>query len=108
MIDPRRMEHEGPLHAHPVRGDAADGEAGADPGLAGEADHHPLEDLDALASTLDDLDVHPHGVPAAKHRDLGLLLLPLEELDDVHFVPPEIAPDDPNRSGLRRRVDSML
>jgi len=63
--------------------------------------------LVAIPRALDDLDMDADGVAAAQRRHLGLLLLARQEFDDVHCVPPAIV-RDPNRSGLRRLVDSWL
>src|SRR3989442_2222508 len=51
---------------------------------AGHADDGAFEDLDSLSRALDDLGVHLDRVARAKRRDLLLLLLLLELLDDVH------------------------
>src|SRR5205807_5281583 len=56
---------------------------------------HTLEHLDALAGALHDLDVDLDRVAAAQRRNLRLLLLPFEQVDDVHRDPPGrgVAPD---------------
>ena len=60
-VDSRSVHKECALDADTV-GDTADGEAGREPDLALERDHHALEHLDALTGAFDDLDVHTHGV----------------------------------------------
>src|SRR6266550_7384075 len=76
------MDHEGPLHADAVR-DAPDREVLAQAATC-DPDDCAFEDLDALARPLDDLGVHLDCVACPKRRDLVLLLLPFELLDDVH------------------------
>src|SRR5258708_23571259 len=106
-VDARRVQQEGALHADAV-GDAADGELRTQADLAAERDDHALEHLDALARSLHDLDVDAHRVPGAQHRDLGLLLLPFEQVDDVHRLSPLMTPPAPERSGRRCRKRSWL
>src|SRR5581483_997254 len=105
-VDARRVHQEGALHADAV-GDPAHREGRPQAGLAAERDDHALEHLDALTGTLDDLDVHAHGVAAAQHRYLGLLLLALEQVDDVHHTPPAGAPSRTS-SGRRRLIRCSL
>src|SRR5580700_292534 len=60
-VDARSMHQEGALDADTM-GDAANCETRRQPDLALERDDHALEHLDALAGSLNDLDVHAHGV----------------------------------------------
>src|ERR1039457_5879419 len=62
LVDPQGVHQEGALHADAM-GDTADSEACREANLALERDHNSLEDLDALAGSLDDLDVHANRVP---------------------------------------------
>src|SRR5450759_1403214 len=82
LVDARRVDHEGALHADPVR-HAPHGEVLAQ-ASAGDADHRALEHLDALPRALHDLGVHAHGVARTKGGHLFLLLLLLELMDHVH------------------------
>jgi hypothetical protein len=65
------VEREGPLDTH-AEGDLADGEGAADTGAV-DADHDALEDLDAGAAALDDLDVDLDGVTGAEGGDVVAL-----------------------------------
>src|SRR5215207_2150317 len=70
-LEDRRVEREGPLDAD-AEGDLADGEGAADAGSV-DPDDDALEDLDAGAVALDDLDVHLDGVTGAEGRDVVAL-----------------------------------
>src|SRR5690606_12731846 len=78
------VQREGALDAHAVA-DLADLEGLAD-ARAGAADHHALEDLDALLLALD----HPHvdldGVPGAEVGDVGAEVRLIDQGGGVHRV----------------------
>src|SRR5262245_15660987 len=82
-VDARRMDRKGALDADPVR-HLAHREGGAD-APAALADHDPGEHLHALLLTLDDLDVHTHGVAGLEVGHVALQLLALDRLDRIHW-----------------------
>src|SRR5207302_8022257 len=83
-VDARRVDHEGPLHPHPVR-HPPDREVPAQ-APPGDADDQALEDLNPFPGSLHHLGVDPDRVARAKLRHRLLELLPLDLLDDVHFL----------------------
>src|SRR5690348_11890894 len=64
LLEDRRVERERPLDTH-TEGDLADRERASDAGAL-EPDHDALEDLDAGAGALRDLDVDLDGVAGAE------------------------------------------
>src|SRR6266581_3588994 len=82
LVDARRVEGKGPLHAHAV-GDAPHRERGPGPAPA-LADHHALEGLQALFLTLDDLDGDAHGVARGEAAAIFLELSRVHDVNGVH------------------------
>src|SRR5262249_15338549 len=80
LLDLRRVKRKRPLDTDP-EGLLADGEGLACPGSL-PLEHDPLEDLHTPARTLDDLEVHAHGVAGLEARHVAQLSA-LEVLDDV-------------------------
>ena len=76
------MQGEDLLHAHAV-GDTADGDGLLDAAVLLRNDG-TLEDLDTLAGALLDLDMHLDGVTHCNLRHLGLELLFVQCLDEIH------------------------
>jgi hypothetical protein len=72
LINARRVQQEGALHADTVGSSAADGEIGIISTLA-HADDRALEFLDALALTLFDAHVHTYLVTGTKDRDVRII-----------------------------------
>ena len=70
LLDARRVDHEGPLHAD-AAGDAAHGDLLVQ-ATAAQAHDRPLEDLDALAVALDHLDRHANRVAGGDLRERRL------------------------------------
>ena len=87
------MQREGALDAD-AEAHLADGEGLAHTGAVA-ADDDTLEDLDAGAVTLDDLDVHLDGVTGAERGDVGLQALGVELVELLHdccfLVAPQVA-----------------
>jgi hypothetical protein len=75
------VEREGPLDADAERL-LADGERLAHAGALA-LDDDALENLHATALTLDDLEVHAHGVAGLELRQVGSQLSLLEEFDRI-------------------------
>src|SRR5713101_2906217 len=98
LVDPRGVQRERPLHAHPV-GDAPHGERGAD-SVAALADHHALEDLDPLLLALDHLDRYADRVAG---RDARPVLLQLPRFDDANGLHDSwlLTRDSPRAAGPR-------
>jgi hypothetical protein len=84
LLDPRCVDHEGPLDAD-AGGDATHGHPLVQPAAA-QSHHGPLEDLDSLATALHHLDRHLHGVAGGDGRDVAAELLALKLLDRIHPV----------------------
>src|SRR5436190_6304738 len=81
LVDLRRVQRKGPLHAHAERL-FPNGERLACPRPLSLQDD-PLEDLDPLPLTLDHLEVHAHGVPRLELRKSLAQLGALEAVDHV-------------------------
>ena len=71
------------LHTHAV-GHAADGDGLLDAAVL-LGDHGALKDLDTLPVTLLDVDVNADGVAHFGHRGLGLQVLVVECLHEIHL-----------------------
>src|SRR5487761_27007 len=82
LVDARRVDHEGPLNADTVR--YAPNREVLTQAAARDPDDSSFEHLDPLSRALDDFRVDLDRVACTKRRDLVLLLLLLELLDDVH------------------------
>jgi hypothetical protein len=82
LVDPRRVHHEGALHAD-AAGDAAHRDLPVE-AAAAHAHHGPLEDLDSLTASLDHLHRDAHGVARGDLGHVGAELLAFELLDGVH------------------------
>src|SRR5262245_59066537 len=76
------MQRKNSLHPFAI-GDAAHGEGFVDSG-AFAANHDPGKYLDPLFVTLDDTGMHPHTIAHFEFRDVALLLLFANSIDDVH------------------------
>ncbi len=76
------MDRVGALHADAVRL-LADLEGGGD-GVPVEADHDPLEILDALLLAFLDPRVDPDGVPHVEFREILALLPGFDILEETH------------------------
>src|SRR4051812_47570287 len=100
LLEDRRVQREGALDTDP-EGDLADGEGAADAGAL-DPDADALEDLDARAVALDDLDVHLEGVAGAELGDVVALGGGGERVDDVgHAYSSSGATGHPRKGDVR-------
>src|SRR5665648_124461 len=82
LFEEGRVDRVGALHADAVRF-LADLEGGGD-GVPVEADHDPLEILDALLLAFLDPRVDPDGVPHVEFREILALLPGFDILEETH------------------------
>src|SRR5690606_25974026 len=82
LVDDRRVHGEHALDAH-LEADLADRE-GLAHAVALAAEHDALEDLDARAIALDDVDVDLDGVTGAELGDVAAERRLVDGIDDVH------------------------
>ncbi len=85
LLDTRRQESKGALHAYPMGTDPADGKRGAASATT-KAYHNALEYLDALAIPLDDAIVYADSVSGPKWRDIRIRLRPRQRTQKVNHV----------------------
>jgi len=92
VVDHRAVHRERALDAH-LEADLADGEGLAHT-VAGAADDDALEDLDAGAVALGDVDVHLDGVAGAEVGDVGAQGCCVDGVEDQHDLlflrPPQV------------------
>src|SRR3954463_8205672 len=105
LLEDRRVEREGPLDTH-AEGDLADREGAADAGAL-EADHDALEDLDARARALGDLDVDLDGVAGAELGKVVALGGVAQLGDGADVVDGHVSPHECHRSAVVGKVSAV-